>query len=227
MSKLSKTESTGPLNEEEISRCAELIHRAVVHEQGFRVVQTVSRHIHGRGTEVNVQEVFDKVASNMVPQAMTDASKRRLEVSDSEWSAVTQSGTEPRDEEPDAKYLEGYQHFKLKPIGSWTSQVPTDRTGKGVDVPLPTGVNSVMEWGRTIINMKKYADENISYGELVDRAANSAEHARYVQWIQSTYTPPDEEIVSCKKTQAVDFALYLKKIHWKRQENSEFVRCMK
>ena len=61
MSKLSKTDSTGPLSEVEVSRCAELVHRAIVHEQGWRLVQAVGRHIHGRGTEVHVQDLLDKV----------------------------------------------------------------------------------------------------------------------------------------------------------------------
>ena len=222
MSKLSKTDSTGPLSEVEVSRCAELVHRAIVHEQGWRLVQAVGRHIHGRGTEVHAQDLLDKVQ-----QGMSDASKRRLDT-DSEWEALTeQCGTEPRDEDPSLDFAEGYKSPVQKPCASGAPMASYAPAGGQVVIPLPPGVQNVNEWGRTIIKMKKYSDENITYDELIYRATNCTETARYIQWIRSNYTPANEDIEKCKKTQAVDFALYLKKIKWQRQETSEFTRCLK
>ena len=151
MSKLSKTDSTGPLSEVEVSRCAELVHRAIVHEQGWRLVQAVGRHIHGRGTKVHVQDLLDKVQ-----QGMSDASKRRLDT-DSEWEALTeQCGTEPRDEDPSLDFAEGYKSPVQKPCASGAPMASYAPAGGQVVIPLPPGVHNVNEWGRTIIKMKKY-----------------------------------------------------------------------
>ena len=161
------------------------------------------------------------------PPPSEDASKRRLDT-DSEWEALTeQCGTEPRDEDPSLDFAEGYKSPVQKPCASGAPMASYAPAGGQVVIPLPPGVHNVNEWGRTIIKMKKYSDENITYDELIYRATNCTETARYIQWIRSNYTPANEDIEKCKKTQAVDFALYLKKIKWQRQETSEFTRCLK
>ena len=194
-----------------MDRAAELLHRAVVHEQGNRLVMKISHHIHGRGTAVNAAGVIEEVK-----QAMSDASKRRLD-SETEWDEVSNGSDFPILIPKSAED----KHRGSKPM-SQHEMLP-----KGFGIPLPTGVSTVAEWGRTIIKMKKYKDLNISYDELMKMAESNGEHHRYLQWIQSTYTPADQDISKVKMTQAVDLALYMKKIGWQSGGSMEFERCFK
>ena len=38
------------------------------------------------------------------------------------------------------------------------------------NVPYPKGITTVMQWGRTVITMKKYSHMNISYAEIAEMA---------------------------------------------------------
>ena len=212
-SKMSKSDtvSDGALTEPEMDRAAELLHRAVVHEQGNRLVMKISHHIHGRGTAVNAAGVIEEVK-----QAMSDASKRRLD-SESEWDEVSNGSEFP---------ILVPKSSEEKPRGS-KPLAQHDLLPKGFGIPLPSGVASVADWGRTIIKMKKYKDLNLSYEELIKMAESHGEHHRYLQWIQSNFSPANEDIHKVKMTQAVDLALYLKKIDWQKGESMEFQRCFK
>ena len=75
-----------------------------------------------------------------------------------------------------------------------------DLLPKGFGIPLPSGVASVADWGRTIIKMKKYKDLNLSYEELIKMAESNGEHHRYLQWIQSNFSPANEDIHKVKMT---------------------------
>lgn len=212
-SKMSKSDtvSDGALTEPEMDRAAELLHRAVVHEQGNRLVMKISHHIHGRGTAVNAAGVIEEVK-----QAMSDASKRRLD-SESEWDEVSNGSEFP---------ILVPKSSEEKPRGS-KPLAQHDLLPKGFGIPLPSGVASVADWGRTIIKMKKYKDLNLSYEELIKMAESNGEHHRYLQWIQSNFSPANEDIHKVKMTQAVNLALYLKKIDWQKGESMEFQRCFK
>eukprot|EP00435_Cladocopium_sp_Y103_P038469 s4675_g10.t1 len=95
------------------------------------------------------------------------------------------------------------------------------------EVPCPPGVKDVHEWSRTIVSMKKYADLNYSYGELVKLAECDGEAAKYLAWIQKTYTPEVDRMKTVKRTQAVDLAMFLKMIGWSAEAPEEFVRRLK
>ena len=214
MSKQSKVDdkSVGPLTEPEMDRAAELLHRAIVHEQGNRLVMKISHHLHGRGIAVHAEAVIKEVK-----QGMTDASKRRLDLSESDWDEVSNGSDFP---------ILVPKSAEEKPSGS-APMAQHDLLPQGFGIPLPKGVASVADWGRTIIKMQKYKDLNISYAELIQMAESSSEHQRYVQWIQSNFTPADEDISKVKITQGVDLALYLKKISWQKSDKDGFERCMK
>ena len=101
-----------------------------------------------------------------------------------------------------------------------------DDTPKGF--PFPPKVTTMTEWGRTIVTMKKYADFNLSYAELVRMSETDHESAKYLAWIQKTYTPEVDRMKTVKRTQAVDMAMYLKNLGWSMDAaEEEFVRRLK
>lgn len=205
----------GPLNEDEMDRCAELIHRALVHEQANGIVRRVANHIHGKQIAVHVGSLMNEA------QAMTDASKR-LRDDDSDWDQVEE--TEPNlpmtSKGPTGSA--GYERVMKSAL--------TNNPEPARDFPLPEGVKTVEQWGKTIIMMPKYADQNVTYKELVNRATRDSEAQSYIKMIQSKFTPKDGEEYIKKSTQAVDFALYLKKTKYGNGSSSAsitFERCLK
>ena len=54
------------------------------------------------------------------------------------------------------------------------------------------------------------------------------ESAKYLAWIQKTYTPEVDRMKTVKRTQAVDMAMYLKNLGWSMDAaEEEFVRRLK
>ena len=225
LSKLARGESLGALTVREVEVAAELLHRAVIHEQGNAIVEKVAKQIHGRTAAVHVQTLCKDV------QGMTDAAKRRRDADELEsWDNVSHvsygSELDPASCIP--------KPFNVYPSSSGVN-VPIEESGGSSGdaramadgTPFPPEVSNVKEWGRTIITMKKYADLNVTYEEFLKLASNDGEMMRYASWIQKTYTPAKDEMSTVKITAAVDFALFMKKIGWKPASQQDFVRKMK
>ena len=220
MSKLPRGESVGALSQRETEVAAELIHRAIVHEQGNAIVQKVASHIHGKQIAVHVQSLMVEC------QGMSDASKRRHDETDAaSWDHIAS------EEEFDPSCMPmpsgGYGNDISK--GNTKAKMADHAPTSGQHVfAFPPKVNSMDEWGRTIITMKKYADLNITYGELVTMSRTDLEASKYLGWIVKTYTPEPDRMKTVKRTQAVDMAMYLKNIGWSMDETpEEFVRRLK
>ena len=85
-----------------------------------------------------------------------------------------------------------------------------------------------MDWGRTVIKMKKYAHMNISCAELVEMGDRDDEAMRYLSWIQATFAPTLSDLnKDGRRTQAHDLAPYLKKAGWTKAKGDEFSRTLK
>ena len=53
-----------------------------------------------------------------------------------------------------------------------------------VELEMPMGINSLEQWGRTVISFVKLADSNVTYHEVL----TAQEHAGYRKWCQSHLT---------------------------------------
>eukprot|EP00435_Cladocopium_sp_Y103_P027367 s706_g6.t1 len=221
LSKLPRGESTGPLSQREVEIAAGLVHRAVVHEQAHGIVTKIAAHIHGKHIAVHAEAMLSDV------QGMTDASKRRLdaETDVGSWDHVIS------DEEFDPSCMPmpsaGYVKDDSKGSGMTQAALLASMPDPKKSFPFPPNVNSMSEWGRTILTMKKYADLNMTYGELVKMSKIDDDALRYLAWIQKTYTPEVDRAKTVKRTQAVDLAMYLKNSGWSQPETEEFVRRLK
>ena len=77
-------------------------------------------------------------------------------------------------------------------------------------VPIPVHVQGVREWATTKLKMKKFEDKGWSYHDFLLQVINhDAEAGHYAKWILSHYA---SKITSTPKTQAPDFAGFLKKM---------------
>ena len=77
-------------------------------------------------------------------------------------------------------------------------------------VPIPVHVQGVKEWATTKLKMKKFEDKGWSYHDFLLQVINhDAEAGHYAKWILSHYA---SKITSTPKTQAPDFAGFLKKM---------------
>ena len=220
MAKCMKGESTSRLTDDEIRHAAGLLHRALVHDQSRFVVEMIARQLNGKSVAVHAGEVLEQLG------AMNDSSKRRLDefdVESSHWDHLSSvSETEFHVPKPNAGYAAGSDTVPKNVVEHALPIAMVDY------VKLPKGISSEHEWGRTVIVMKKYADKEITYAQLITMDKHEKDAQRYVGWIQSTYTPKDEDMqIADGVPQAIDFARYLKKIGWKKDEHGEFVRRLK
>ena len=220
MSKCFKGESTGRLSEDELCQAAGFLHRALVHEQTGLIVEKITKQYSGKNMAIHAVAVLEQIG------AMNDSSKRRWDESDAESSAWDQvsslSETEFHVPKPDLGYSAGSTGDAKYAVGAAEAASTENK------VKLPEGVSTKHEWGRTVIVMKKYADKEITYAQLVSMAKHEKDAERYVGWIQSTYTPKKEDLqVADGVPQAVDLTRYLKCIDWKKGGHGEFVRRLK
>ena len=218
-----ETMSDGPLGESEMRHAAGLLHRAVAHGQAHGIVRMVSGHIHGRPIAVACGDVLEQI------QGMNDSSKRRFDLSDAEgsesWDEVPAEtfmdrlhglqGNQPSASGVSSQTADGYDHggaTVVKPM-TQADMLKSSQELNRHNVPYPKGITNVMTWGRTVITMKKYAQMNISYAELVEMGDRDEDAMKYLAWIQATFTPTLADLQKDGKcTQARDLALYLKKI---------------
>eukprot|EP00435_Cladocopium_sp_Y103_P007772 s2835_g2.t1 len=234
-----ETESDGPLSDQEIVRAAGLLHRAVVHGQNQSLVKPIARHIHGKQMSVHRGEVLEQVRDL---QGMADSSKRRLDVPDGDdgesWEELSEAsfmdrlhGFRPDASGGSSQVTAGYGHgdgsLGQKPK-TQSAMLAACQELTRHNTPYPKGIVSVMDSGRTVVTMKKYANMGICYAELVENAETDEDAAKYLAWIKATFTPTLADLKKNeKRTQARDLAMFLTKIGWSKCEDGEFSRTLK
>ena len=101
--------------------------------------------------------------------AMTDATKRRL--AESGPSASDESST-------------------MKPYApSSAPAAPFNQEVNTMPQPVPTGVNSIDDWGRTVISFGKYRYQHMSYYEMM--TSKDPDHVSYVKWAMARHQSSD------------------------------------
>eukprot|EP00435_Cladocopium_sp_Y103_P006224 s2324_g2.t1 len=123
--------------------------------------------VHVEGTEPSTPGSFSVIESMDGYGAMSDASKRR---SDDQCGDLSKRMYAPSAE------LESEGEPMCKPVG---------KTPNGQPIFLPSGVNSVEEWGRSVIQFGKFIPKKgingISYEELF--MSREEEKLSYVDWV--------------------------------------------
>lgn len=101
----------------------------------------------------------------VTPGAMTDGSKRRKE--------------SPPPFQEDASFEMEQLPVPPKVI----------KSAEDFGSALPEGVPDVRTWGTTLLQVGKFAHQNLSYEEF--RVSKNAEHQRYVSWLKSQKSRTD------------------------------------
>ena len=122
--------------------------------------------------------------------AMTDASKRRQSFSPERMSRVSGYSGKGAPSEP-WSICDGSspmsKSFKLLPVGEETK------------IKLPPGVEDMKTWGRTVLEIGKYADKGWTYDDM--QSSSAADVQRYCKWCKGHVNTSDGVIH--------DFGLYL------------------
>ena len=136
--------------------------------------------------EAFLQETFQNDVSN--PGAMSDGSKRRAEVLESDSGFDLVSGVSSK--QP-----------PMLPRSSAVMSAGTEKVIKG----YPEGIVSLEQWGHTICDLPKVANRDINYVTMIEESKTKKEMGEYLTWVYNTK-------VQSKK--ADDLRAYLKAVHW-------------
>lgn len=165
-----------PLSEEEIGVCTGLLHRAARFGQTAQVLKRVSEW-----TQIRPDLKSSVVAASYMVEAagaaMSDASKRRLDFDEASnatnpWEFVATNEPSGSTAGPLAfeleKTQEGYVGGKkeLFPVATTSATDPK--------IPLPDGIVSIEQWGKTICRMDKVKSESLTYDQMVYRARTNS-----------------------------------------------------
>ena len=127
------------------------------------------RDLQQKGLLENLVETVQLEPSKQLPLGtMSDGAKRRLHAADSDDESFQQISPVSR--------TEGYG-------ASSVDMIAAKRLGA---VTFPEGVKSMKDWGRTLCELPKVKDMNLSYEELLDLAnSGNTEIAKYLGWVKS------------------------------------------
>lgn len=107
---------------------------------------------------------------NEVPGAMSDASKR-LRESNEAVCVDGDDGFEMLGSPPTLPKSPNFMPVSMQWSSTWR-EASIDYSRGDHNVPLPTGVASYPEWGKTLIQMPKFKDANLTYHDLARGAIN-------------------------------------------------------
>ena len=187
-----------PLKAEEIEMAASLMCRAAQ----FNQVPQIMSELRFLEKSMNERPMTAMALAGMHEAlgGMSDATKRRLDLSDDSQSFSAGSPWEFVPPSPDR-----------------SSAVDENRS-----IPLPKGVNCLEEWGKTVCKMDKYVDRNYSYAEMVAESRPFTKAAdemnKYLSFVQNKYGSDGGRNLPVKITPAVDLALYLDRLGWKARK---------
>ena len=78
---------------------------------------------------------------------------------------------------------------------------------------LPSGIDSLGQWSRTVYNAPKFKKENYSYVEMVQKAMTDPDVLSYIAWVQSRFQGEKPVAGKCS-----DFAAYLEAIGFRASD---------
>ena len=223
MSKAAKTDDEeyhirSPLTDQDLSMCASLLHRAVRFGQSAQLLQRVNDWVKIR-PDLRPNVVGAQVIVDASMSTMTDAAKRRMDADETSqasnpWELL--NANEPTGSTMTPERLavspKGYEAGK---VNLFPAANVTDRL-----VPLPEGISTVEKWGQTICRMDKVKAESLTYDQMIMTARTNSKKGedmrQYLQFILSKYGTGGK--VPSKIAKAVDFAMYLEKVKWKKPD---------
>ena len=223
MSKAAKTDDEeyhirSPLTDQDLSMCAGLLHRAVRFGQSAQLLQRVNDWVKIR-PDLRPNVVGAQVIVDASMSAMTDAAKRRMDAD--ETSQASNPWELLNANEPTGSTMTP-ERFALSPKGYEAGKVNLFPVANVTDplIPLPEGINTVEKWGQTICRMDKVKAEGLTYDQMIMTARTNSKKGedmrQYLQFILSKYDIGGK--VPSKITKAVDFAMYLEKVKWKKPD---------
>ena len=124
---------------------------------------------------IDAQDAYD-IHQDEVWSGMNDSCKRRLTSSPGHsthgFELVEPSGSNSLTP-------------KQQPVTPVTHSAPKVYGGKGSEkTPLPEGIHSSDEWGRTLCTLPKVKDRKLRYWELVQKSQSDTELSDYLVWIK-------------------------------------------
>ena len=100
---------------------------------------------------------------------------------------------------------------------------------ENMKIPLPTGVMSVHEWGRTVCQLEKYKSNKLTYAQMVSQAEFDKEMYSYLCFVKNKLGIEDTGCYPPKVSHAVAFAAYLERSNFaaKAQAKESFRRVLR
>lgn len=123
-----------------------------------------------------IQEVHDgDEGFELVSQAMTDASKRRM---DSPPEGYSEDGRSSRTatQLPVTRFPQAAPKAKSRPLSVREAHLP---------IELPPGISDLAQWGKCLIEFGKYGGLDMAYIDLMNLAEREARAKNYVDWVRS------------------------------------------
>ena len=123
-----------------------------------------------------VQEVHDgDEGFELVSQAMTDASKRRMD-GPPEGYPEDSRATRVSTQLPVTRFPKAAAKAKSRPVSVLEAYA---------NIGLPPGVPSLEQWGKCLIEFGKYGGQDMAYIDLLRLAEREARAKNYVEWVRT------------------------------------------
>lgn len=228
--KCAKPEAMGvseePLNEREVKMATSLLARAVKFGQQRLILDGF---IHQPGGLKPLAVSADAVMSEMELSGKRDREEARNEAErisagyeESEWDQLSYAGASPK----------GYMGtVRGSYAGGSTIPPPMpdaeSHPFENLKIPLPPGVQTIHEWGRTVCQLEKYKEKKLTYAQMVSQADFDPEMYNYLCWIKNRYGIEDSGCFPPKISPGIDLAAYLERSKFQQKGKETFKRVLR
>eukprot|EP00435_Cladocopium_sp_Y103_P065222 s43_g27.t1 len=214
--------SEEPLSATEVSLATGLLARAVKFGQQREILSGFITQPGGlKSFAVAADAVMKEVAAK---RNRDEAERLSAGFEESEWDELSFNGGSPQS----SSYQGGRSIPPPMPDGrSHAHPVEESHPYENVKIPLPAGVMSVHEWGRTVCQLEKYKSKKMSYAQMVSEADFDKEIYNYLCFIKNKFGIEDTGCYPPKVTPATDLAAYLERIKFTAKAQESFRRVLK
>eukprot|EP00435_Cladocopium_sp_Y103_P013180 s2854_g3.t1 len=216
-SKCAKPDAMGiseePLNEREITVATGLLSRAIKHGQQRLILDGF---IHQPGGLKSLAVTADAVMKEMDFRGKRDREEAEQEAArfsagceDSEWDAISHAEASPKGYLGTTRGSYVGEHHVPPPMPS-SEKHPYEN----MKIPMPDGINSIADWGRTVCQLDKVKSKRMTYAQMISQADFDPEMASYLTFIKGKFGSDDSGNLPKKITPAVDLAAYLERVKY-------------
>ena len=216
-----------PLNEREVKMATSLLARAVKFGQQRLILDGF---IHQPGGLKPLAVIADAVMSEMELSGKRDREEARDEAErisagyeESEWDQLSYAGASPK----------GYMGTVRGSYAAGGSTIPPPMPDaeshpfENLKIPLPPGVSTIHEWGRTVCQLEKYKEKKLTHAQMVSQSDFDPAIYNYLCWIKNRYGIEDSGCFPPKISPGIDLAAYLERSKFQQKGKETFKRVLR